>query len=157
MKRLTSLLLLAACASAQAQDDPLASAAWLAGCWTQNGREAGSVEQWMPPAGGLMLGMARGVRQGRAVEFEFLQLRAGDDGRLRYIAQPQGRPPTEFALLSRTAGEQATLVFENRAHNFPQRVSYRRTGADRLLARIEGEISGKPLGVDFEMQRAPCP
>jgi hypothetical protein len=157
--KLLPALLVAAClpvsqVQAQAQADPFASVAWLAGCWAQQGREAGSVEQWTAPAGGLMLGMARIIKNGRVVEFEFMQMRADADGKLNYIAQPQGRPPTTFKLLSE--GE-AEAVFENPAHDFPQRVSYRRTAPDRLVARIEGEMNGKARGIDFAMQRAACP
>lgn len=153
MKLLTTLLLTVCASSAQAQADPFAPVAWLAGCWAQQGREAGSVEQWMAPAGGLMLGMARTLKNGRVVEFEFMQIRL-DDGKLSYVAQPQGRPPTAFALLRH--GE-AEAVFENAAHDFPQRIFYRRDGADRLMARIEGNINGKERGIDFPMQRTACP
>lgn len=157
MKRMKLLklfpaLLLAACASAQA--NPFAPVEWLAGCWVQQGREAGSVEQWMAPAGGLMLGMARTLKNGRVVEFEFMQIRADADGKLSYVAQPQGRPPTEFGLLRQ--GE-AEAVFENPTHDFPQRVIYRREAADRLVARIEGSMKGKERGIDFPMQRTACP
>ncbi|MGM9483102.1 DUF6265 family protein [Roseateles sp. NT4] len=145
-------LLLAACASAQAH--PFAAVEWMAGCWAQAGREAGTVEQWMAPAGGLMLGMARTLKDGRVVEFEFMQIRADAEGRLSFIAQPQGRPPTEFALLRQGDAE---AVFENATHDFPQRVIYRREAADRLMARIEGTLKGKERGIDFPMQRTACP
>jgi hypothetical protein len=154
MKLLPTLLLAACAPLAQAQTDPFAPVAWLAGCWAQQGREAGSVEQWMAPAGGLMLGMARVLKHGRVIEFEFMQLRADAEGRLSFIAQPQGRPPTEFKLLR--AGE-AEAVFENANHDFPQRISYRRVSAAELVARIEGEMSGKLRGIDFAMQRTACP
>ena len=36
---------------------PIAAAAWLAGCWSADGKDAGSAEQWMAPAGGSMLGL----------------------------------------------------------------------------------------------------
>lgn len=151
MKLLTALLLVA-CGTVRA--DPFAPVAWLAGCWDPQGREPGSTEQWMPPAGGLMLGMARTLRQGRVVEFEFMQIRAEADGQLVYVAQPQGRPPTEFRLVRQ--GE-AEAVFENPTHDFPQRVIYRRESAQRLVARIEGSMQGKARGVDFPMTRASCP
>jgi hypothetical protein len=48
-------------------------------------------------------------------------------------------------------------VFENAAHDFPQRVLYRREAADRLVARIEGLRNGQPRGIDFPMQRMACP
>lgn len=157
MKLLPALLLAAGATAAQAQTDPFAPIAWLAGCWAQQGREAGSAEQWMAPAGGAMLGMARTLKGGRVVEFEFLQIRADIDGRLVYIAQPQGRPPTEFRLLRQREGDEAEAVFENPAHDFPQRVLYRHVAADRLVARIEGQAGGKERGIDFPMQRTSCP
>ncbi len=152
MKPLLPVLLLATCASASA--DPFAPVSWLAGCWTQQGREAGSTEQWMAPAGGLMLGMARTLKNGRAVQFEFMQIRANADGRLSFVAQPQGKPPTEFGLLRQSESE---VVFEDPAHDFPQRVLYRLAAPDRLLARIEGQLNGQERGFDFPMQRMACP
>lgn len=151
-QQLLPALLLAAVSTAQA--DPFAPVAWMAGCWAQTGREAGSVEQWTAPAGGLMLGMARIVKDGRAVEFEFMQLRADADGQLSFIAQPQGRPPTAFKLVHPSDAE---ARFENPAHDFPQRVIYRRTAPDQLVARIEGERNGKTRAIDFPMQRTACP
>lgn len=155
MKLLPASLLLA-CASAQA--NPFAPIEWLAGCWAQQGREAGSVEHWMAPTGGAMLGMARTLKNGRVIEFEFMQIRADVDGALSFIAQPQGRPPTEFKLLRQgKGGEDSEAVFENPVHDFPQRVIYRREAADRLVARIEGTMKGKERGIDFPMQRTACP
>ena len=152
--KLLPALLLACCAPLAQAQDAFKPIAWLAGCWVQQGREAGSAEQWMAPAGGVMLGMARIVKGGRAVEFEFLQIRADAEGRLVYIAQPQGRPPTEFKLLRQGDAE---AVFENPGHDFPQRVLYRLAAPDRLVARIEGMMNGKERGIDFAMQRTACP
>jgi hypothetical protein len=48
-------------------------------------------------------------------------------------------------------------VFENPQHDFPQRIIYKRDGADGLKARIEGESKGKPKAFDYPMQRTQCP
>ncbi len=144
-------LLLAACAAtpAAAANDTLAGLGWLAGCWALEGAEPGSGEQWMAPAGGTMLGMSRTVRKGRTAAFEFMRIAPGADGRLAFIAQPSGQAQASFPLL-REDGD--SVVFENPAHDFPQRVIYRRAGADRLQARIEG----KGKGIDFPMKRTGC-
>ena len=53
IRNLAGLILLTRFLSAHAD---VADLQWLAGCWSQDGREAGSVEQWTAPAGGTMLG-----------------------------------------------------------------------------------------------------
>jgi len=147
-----ALLLLSGIACAA--PDPLARLAWLQGCWSAaGGAEAGSGEQWTAPAGATLLGMGRTVRNGKTVAFEFFQIRETEPGKLAYIAQPQGRAPTTFALLRESDGE---LVFENLAHDFPHRVIYRRSGPDTIAARIEGISKGKEKGIDFPLKRASC-
>lgn len=137
-----------------AQPAALDRAAWLAGCWAREGKaEPGTVEQWMAPVGGVMLGMARTVRGGKVVEHEFLDIRADADGRLQYTASPSGQSRATFALLSQTDAE---VVFENAAHDFPQRIIYRRHADGRLLARIEGVVKGQARGIDFPMRRMAC-
>jgi hypothetical protein len=133
--------------------DPVARLGWLHGCWQAAGAEAGSGEQWMAAAGGTVLGMSRTVRKGKTTEYEFLQIRETEPGKLAYIAMPSGRPPTTFTLVRESDTE---FVFENLGHDFPQRVIYRRDGDKILNARIEGTSKGKARGIDFPMKRVSC-
>jgi hypothetical protein len=48
------------------------------------------------------------------------------------------------------------IVFENREHDFPQRIIYRLLPGFGLLGRIEGVVDGKARSADFPMQRADC-
>jgi hypothetical protein len=139
--------------SAAGADDALARLAWLGGCWQAQGGDAGSLEVWMPAAGGAMFGIGRTVRQGRTIEFEFMQVRAAADGTLAYIAQPSGRSPTTFPLLRQSDTE---VVFENLQHDFPQRVAYRLDSAASLTARIEGARNGAMRAIEFPMRRQSC-
>jgi hypothetical protein len=100
-----------------------------------------------------MLGMARTLRDGALVEFESVRIYEDGDT-LVYAATPSGQLPAEFRAIEVTG---VRIVFQNLAHDFPQRVIYRRAGADSVVARIEGMRDGKLRGVDFPMRRAPCP
>jgi hypothetical protein len=143
-----------AATSAAAAEGELARVAWLAGCWQADGGEAGSIEQWMAPAGGAMLGMSRTVRRGRMVTHEFMQIReAAAGGGIEFHAQPAGQQPATFAAKKVADGE---VVFENPGHDFPQRVAYVADGAGRLQARIEGLQQGRERVVRFPMARVPC-
>jgi hypothetical protein len=73
---------------------------------------------------------------------------------LVYHAHPSGQEPTEFRA---TAPFDSTITFSNPAHDFPQRVIYRRVGSDTLIARVEGMRNGQVRGIDFSYQRVACP
>ena len=128
---------------------------WIAGCWRQTSSGGARIidEQWMEPRAGMMLGMSRTVRGDSVFEFEQLRIFARD-GRLVYHAEPSGQEPADFQ--ARSASD-SLVMFENPAHDFPQRIIYRRRGADSLIARIEGTRNGKTRGIDFPYVRIACP
>lgn len=126
---------------------------WLAGCWEGNVRGRDVNEQWMKPAGGVMLGMARTVAQGKTVEFEFTQIREDKEGSIYYVAKPSGQAEASFKLVK---WENKEAVFENPQHDFPQRVIYRLQPDGSLFARVEATANGKTRGLDYPYKRAKC-
>jgi hypothetical protein len=156
MKRVSLAAALAlASAGSEASADPQPSIgrlSWLAGCWAYVGAEAGSGENWMPPAGGALLASARVVRDGRIASYEFQRI-VEDAGSLAFYALPSGQPEVRFDLKSLSASE---VVFENLANDFPQRVSYRLAQNGDIAARIEGAATDPARAVDFPMKRASC-
>lgn len=146
------ILLLATVAAAAAQPAAgIQRVAWLRGCW-ESASTAGSVEeQWMAPRGGSMLGMSRGVRGEALAEYELVLIRERGE-KLVYVAHPSGQPSAEF--LSGTVTEHS-VVFENPAHDFPQRIGYERRG-NELLAWIEGPRNGRQHRVEFPYSRSAC-
>jgi hypothetical protein len=126
----------------------VAQLAWLSGAW--EGEQDGMCmeERWTPPRGGTLLGVHRDVKGGRTVSFEFLRIEASAHG-LVYHASPQGRPPTPFRAVETGARR---VVFENREHDFPQRILYWRTG-DTLHARIEGPRNGRTHAREWTWRR----
>ena len=129
------------CAGAlAAQEDlsPLSKLAWMAGPWHGDVDGLAMEEHWMAPRGSSMVGMHRDVKGSVTVGFEYLRIEL-QNGRLVYLASPAGAAPTPFTAVE--VGERR-VVFENRAHDFPQRVIYWRDGAS-LRARIEGMQQGR--------------
>ncbi len=127
--------------------------AWLSGCWAASNLEAGSGEQWMPPAGGTMLGVNRMVRDSKTVAFEFMRIVEQDDGGLEFIASPSGQAMASFLMVSVKDRE---VIFENPDHDFPQRIIYRLVSDEDLFGRIEGTIDGEERSVDFPMKSTDC-
>ena len=120
---------------------------WLAGAWQS---ASGTEEHWLPPAGGLMLGMHREVRGGGAT-FEFLRIEARG-GDLVLVAQPGGQPGVEFVLAER--GPQRA-VFVNPEHDFPQRIVYEIESSGALRAAAESCRDGEWQGLSWAWKRAP--
>ncbi|MCA9528333.1 MAG: hypothetical protein KC549_18740 [Myxococcales bacterium] len=125
---------------------------WLAGTWLQRGDDGQVVEErWSPPVGGNLVGTGRTVRAGRVLGNEFLQIEVRDDGTW-YRAQPGGRcPPTDFKLVEHGP---ALAVFTAPAHDFPQRIAYRREG-DHLHVTLDGVEGGQPRHLELHFTRAP--
>jgi hypothetical protein len=132
---------------------PIDQAAWLSGCWEARTATRSTLEMWMPPSGGLMMGAGRTVVNGITREFEHLRIRARGDT-LVYTAIPSGQRETDFAATHASAD---SLIFENLAHDFPQRIIYRKRGADSVVARAEGPgANGAVRGFNIPMRRVEC-
>lgn len=148
-----SLLALSSVAQAQPAKPTINDLSWLAGCWEANLRGREVNEQWMKPGGGIMLGMARTVAQGKAAEFEFTQIREDKDGSIYYVAKPSGQAEASFKLVKLQNKE---AVFENPQHDFPQRIIYRLEAGGSLFARVEATAKGQTRGIDYPYKRAKC-
>lgn len=114
------------------------SLAWLAGPWKLVRGATVIEEQWTQPGGATMIGMSRTQAKGKTAAFEFLRIEERD-GKLVYIAQPQGGPATEFVATSLTPDG---VLFENPNHDFPKKIRYRRVSEKCVTASIE-DASGK--------------
>src|SRR5262245_43701366 len=139
--------------AAPAAEPEIEKVAWLAGCWASDDGEPGSDERWMPLAGGTMLGVSRTIRQGKTVAFEFMEIRHLADGKLAFVAHPSGQDTAIFTALRLSDLE---VVFENKEHDFPQRVAYAKDGDSKLRARIEGTENGTVRVIEFPMTRTSC-
>lgn len=128
---------------------PAPSLDWIGGHWCAELGEQIVDELWLPPHGGIAVGLSRTRTKDRTTAFEYLRI-VEIDGIPRYIAQPGGRPPTTFTW---TAGGDNWMRFENPEHDFPQRIEYRREG-DALRAETAGPgENGKEMTIAFDYRR----
>ncbi|MFT3761135.1 MAG: DUF6265 family protein [Pseudoxanthomonas sp.] len=122
---------------------------WLAGHWCGGQGERRIDEAWLPEAAGVLVGVSRTVDGAKLESFEFMRI-VSDGGAASLHVQPNGVPPTVFAMAAHGEG---WIRFENPEHDFPNRIEYRREG-DRLHAYIAGPgRDGKELRIPFEYRR----
>ena len=147
-----AILLLISSTAAQ-RVTKLSDLGWMSGCWEFNDEKLGMLisEMWMKPSGNAMMGVGRTIKSGKLVDFEFLRIVEDANG-IAYISRPsENKEDTSFKMIRSSTGE---VVFENAAHDFPQRIIYWKDGAD-LRARIEGPQGGKTVGEEWRW--APLP
>ena len=143
------------------QETGIEQLAWISGCWVYTSPRVFIEELWTRPAGGTMLGVSRTLRRSptgdSTMAWEFIRVYArGTD--LVYAAQPHNQPAAEF--MSERVSD-SVVTFANPAHDYPQRIIYRRVGKDSLRARVEGTQGGRTPGArsrasDFPYVRAAC-
>ena len=109
-----------------------------------------SEEHWTTPSANLMLGMNRSVDSGVTKHHEQLRIELKDKG-VFYVASPIGQETTAFKLVE---SGKSYGVFENLAHDYPKRISYRRSGPT-LTVKIEGD-SGERVA-EWSWQRSALP
>lgn len=123
--------------------------AWLEGEWCTlpaNGRQ--TCELWGPARGGTMLGTSQTVRDGKMRDFEFMRIELGEAGAV-FHGSPRGAPAVPFRESAREANG---ITFINAAHDYPQRIHYRREG-DALTAEISMADGTKAMRWNY--RRAP--
>ena len=106
--------------------------AWLAGTWRGGDGPVSFEERWTPASR-----RRHARRLAHAERRSHGRLRVPADRRTRwrlvYIAQPNGRPPTEFTLTAITAD---SVTFENPMHDFPKMIRYAKRADGSLEARV---------------------
>jgi Domain of unknown function (DUF6265) len=135
--------------TAHAQSPAAERLAWMVGAWSQENEKETVTEIWQGPAGGMLVATNLTRRASGKASFEFLRIAETPTG-LSYFAMPGGRAATEFKM--RELGDRR-VVFENTAHDFPQRILYWRDG-EALMARVEGTANGKARGEEWRFTRS---
>ena len=150
MPKVFLLFVLTAIAPRPAAAADLDKLAWLQGTWTGTKDGTYMEEIWSAPTGGGLVGMHKDSKGGRMTSYEFFRVVPDDSGRVCYLASPLGRSPMPFCAIEVGA---ARVVFENREHDFPQRILYW-MDQGHLHARIEGKIQGKEQSEEWAWVRA---
>ncbi len=148
------LVIMGACNAKQAPKPArLAKAAWLLGTWQQPGTEGMLWEIWQKESDTIYTGMGLLVNaNGDTLFSEKLRLADRQDT-LWYLPTVSNQNEGKEVAFKETALSDTEIVFENPLHDFPQCIVYRKAGADRLQASIEGVQDGKARKEVFSFNR----
>jgi Domain of unknown function (DUF6265) len=134
----------------------LSDLSWLSGCWRGSVNQREFREHWLPLRGNLLIGAGHTVTQDRTQDFEYVRIEPRADG-LHYVAQPSAGKETAFRLADRQVdGPDTIFTFANDAHDFPQRIVYRRGTEGWLYIHVEGRVQGEERKVIYPLRRIDC-
>ena len=125
---------------------------WLEGTWHGKigGREFEA--HYTGVNGGQILSASKYTENGKPAGFEFERFQQQGDT-LMLTPFPEGMSSVSFPLTEYDA-KAKRAVFENLAHDFPTRISYQRTGGNRLTILVSGPgEDGKEQVLTYDLQR----
>lgn len=120
----------------------LADANWLLGRWEQKTPKRTIYETWISNSDSSYFGKSYLLKEKDTIVLETVSL-LQKEGVLFYIptvTNQNNRMPVSFKLTSASGNK---LVFENPAHDFPQKITYALISSDSLLAEISGTLNNK--------------
>jgi hypothetical protein len=128
------------------------------GCWEGKVNQRDFREEWLPPAGDMMVGVSQTTLRDKTVDFEYLRLESRPEG-VFYVATSPGKNESAFRLAGQTTSggdELFTFASATPGAEYPQRIIYRRASEGWLYATVEGKIKGADKQVIFPMRRVDC-
>lgn len=147
-KYITLIALVLIQLSANAQKPNINQFSFLMGGWQMKTDKGKVIEVWTKSKDSLNGKSYRVDLNGNNTLTETVILKL-IDGTLNYCVtglEKNNLGTTNFKLIS---SNNKTFVFENKSHDFPQRIVYQNKGKNQLLAWIEGDINGKKMKSEF--------
>jgi len=123
-------------AQAQAFAPPVAG--WIVGCWERREGPWRWREEWRADSARGLDGGAVAYNADTLMGWEFSRI-VSRNGLVRYEGAPNGQPMHGFPL---AVNARDSVVFADPTFAYPQRIVYARRGADSLIARAEGTVTG---------------
>ena len=124
---------------------------WVLGKWQVN--DSTSFEEWEKVDNNLYRGKGYKIRKNDTTITETIIIvqKGKEVFYIPTVADQNEGKPVEFKLISKGTEK---FIFENKNHDFPQRIIYAKNGSNQVDAKIEGTKEGFFSEVKFTLNRA---
>lgn len=148
---LTAFLHISVAAFTQTVVKELEPLQFLTGSWSFATPKGKLAEAWKYNSESSFSGKSYKINQaGDSTLLETVLLSSEQSGVYYIVKAPGNDSPVRFKLAS---SQNNIFIFENKEHDFPQRVVYQKKSDTELLAWIEGLINGKLEKQEFPYRR----
>ncbi|MDN3724926.1 DUF6265 family protein [Aequorivita sp. SDUM287046] len=135
-----------------AKEEKIDKLQWLLGTWINENGEEFSQETWSQESPTTFTAFSFTQVGKETVFAETMALEQKGDSLLLTVAtaNQNEKKPVTFKMVS---SEKGHFTFENKNHDFPDRIIYTNPAKDSLHAWIEGTVNGVPKKIDFSFSR----
>lgn len=140
------------------QEDPgtriFAQCLPLIGQWVDSTTNAGTVvfEQWRQASDSLLVGYGYAMSGNDTVFVEDLKLERSGSA-VVYSARVSSQNGGEWVSFTSGSSPRSALIFENAAHDWPQRIAYQRDSVDHWSVEVSGNEDGRSREERFLFRR----
>lgn len=146
---LITIVLFSSCNSEKKQLNKLN---WLEGTWQTKVEGNDVFETWQLQGDSIWVGKSTFVKNGKELFSELMSIHL-DSGKMQFNSAVSNQNDAEQVLFSEISWEGNKVVFENKEHDFPQRVTYQLKNENELFAFISGDMNGKAHQIDFNFTK----
>lgn len=114
---------------------------WMAGAWQREDGAKWADEYWTAPRADIMIGASRSGTGDRLTFWEHMRIVREANGALAFWAIAGDQKPVRFGAIRSGENE---IIFENPAHDYPQRIRYWREG--KVLKAEISSLDGSKAG-----------
>lgn len=131
---------------------PIKPMKWLIGEWENKSDKGDLYEKWWRINDTVLGGFTFMLAGSDTLFQEKIEIQCLHDT-LFYVTAVNNQNDGNQVRFKRIQSTPTAEIFENKLHDFPQRIIYQHPHVDTLTVRIEGEIEGRLIGEDFVMWR----
>jgi hypothetical protein len=122
---------------------------WVLGYWELVSPEGKVTESWIRTNDTVYSGIGKYTdTAGQTLTTEEISIVLRNN-ELLYIPEVSNQNNGQPVIFKEASFSDTMVVFENKSHDFPQRIVYVKQGEGKMLAYIEGEMNGEPAKMEY--------
>jgi len=125
---------------------------WLKGTWQRQSAKGILTESWQQLDDSTFAGRSFFVSNRDTLSSETIRLEQRN-GKLYYIPIVSGQNDGKAIVFTQTKLSDSMIIFENPAHDFPQKIEYRFQKPDSLIAEVSSVSGELKKSIVFRMRR----
>ena len=138
--------------SCSSKENLLTKTEWLIGTWESKTSQGNLFETWTKTNEYSLSAKSYYLNNADTVLFETVELKESGDHLFYIVSAPKEKNEKPVAFKSVEVTDEI-IIFENKQHDFPQVISYKKVANDSLNAEISGKIDGTIQSEKFPMKR----